>query len=118
MAVRWASRSGASSGAAASNGLIETNAVSGSPAASALISAAYPLISPRSSRRRTRCWAAETDRPVCRASSVKLIRPSRASNETILRLVSSTWQKVACALGWHWRPTSQDNGLVSALTPG
>src|SRR5713226_3396559 len=47
-------------------------------------------MTPRSSRRRTRCCTAETDSPVCLASSVKLSRPSPASNARILRLVSST----------------------------
>ena len=90
MAVRWASRSGASSGAAGSNGLMETNAVSGSPASAGSITAAYRLIRPRRSSRRTRWWVAETDSPVWRDRSVKLILPSWHSNERILRSVSST----------------------------
>src|SRR6266567_4963769 len=47
-------------------------------------------MTPRSSSRRTRCCTAETDSPVCLASSVKLSRPSLASSARILRLVSST----------------------------
>ena len=90
MAGRWASRSGASSGAAGSNGLMEMNAVSGRPAPAGSIMAAYPLITPRRSSRRTRWCVAETESPVCRDSSVKLIRPSRHSSETILRSMSST----------------------------
>ncbi len=90
MAARWASRSGASSAAAGSNGLIETNAVSGRPTSAELITAAYPRIRPRRSSLRTRWWVAETDSPVWRARSVKLIRPSLASNERIFRSISST----------------------------
>src|SRR5258707_442350 len=47
-------------------------------------------MTPRSSSRLTRCCTADTDSPVCRASSVKLTRPSLASRAMILRLVSST----------------------------
>src|SRR6266699_6323568 len=47
-------------------------------------------MTPRSSSRLTRCCTADTDSPVCLASSVKLSRPSPASSATILRLVSST----------------------------
>src|SRR5215211_3012933 len=68
MALRWASRAGASSGWATSIGVMDTNAVSGSPSALASSCAAYPVIRPRCSSRRTR-WA----------RSVKLARPSRAS---------------------------------------
>ena len=44
----------------------------------------------RRSSLRTRWWVAETDSPVWRARSVKLIRPSLASSERILRSISST----------------------------
>src|SRR5258708_38771386 len=47
-------------------------------------------MTPRSSSRLTRCCTADTDNPVCLASSVKLSRPSLASSARILRLVSST----------------------------
>src|SRR5215472_589041 len=58
--------------------------------------AEYPQITPRSSSLRTRCCTAETDRPVCLASSVKLSRPSAASSARIFLLVASTGANLAC----------------------
>src|SRR6185437_1222627 len=46
MAVRCSSRCGRSSGAAASNGLMDTKAVSGRPTSSGSNTATYPLITP------------------------------------------------------------------------
>ena len=79
-----------SSGAAGSNGFIETNAVSGSPITSGSHSATYPVITPSVSSLRTRWCTADTERPACLASSVKLMRPLRDSKDTILRSISST----------------------------
>ena len=93
---------------------METNAVSGSPASSGLMTAAYPLITPRRSSRRTRCCAADTDSPVRLASSVKLILPSRASSETIVRLISSTRTTVAAGatrVRTALRPADPPHGL-------
>src|SRR5215211_4525123 len=58
---------------------MDTKAVSGSPSALASSCAAYPVIRPRCSSRRTRWCTADTDRPTRSARSVKLARPSRAS---------------------------------------
>src|SRR6266566_5233533 len=90
IAARCSSRCGTSSGAAASNGLMDTKAVSGRPTSSGSNTATYPLITPSCSSLRTRWWTADTERPACRASSVKLIRPLRVSSDTILRSISST----------------------------
>src|SRR5260221_9631463 len=54
---------------------------------------------PRSSSRLTRCCTADSDNPVCLASSVKLSRPSLASSARILRLVSSTRYRPVPARG-------------------
>src|SRR5258705_8388395 len=56
-------------------------------------------MTPRSSSRLTRCCTADTDNPVCLASSVKLSRPSLASSARILRLVSSTRYRPVPARG-------------------
>ncbi len=92
---------GASSGAAGSNGLIETKAVSGRPASAGSMTAAYPLIRPRRSRRRTRWWVANTDSPVCLASSVKLIRPSRHSSPRIAASLHKDATKFIAAFGFN-----------------
>lgn len=59
-----------SSGALGSKGFTEMNAVSDSPTDSGSTIAAYPRITPRCSRRRTRWCTADVDRPVALPKSV------------------------------------------------
>src|SRR5690606_13844088 len=86
-----------------SNGRIATNAVNGSPTASYDTRAAYPVITPRCSSRRTRWWTADTDSPTRSARSVYDNRPSSARAATIARSISSTNVNLPCrvAATWH-----------------
>src|SRR3954451_12734429 len=68
---------------------METTALIGSPSALASSCAAYPVIRPRCSSRRTRWCTAETDNPTRSASSVKLARPSRARAASSARSTSA-----------------------------
>ena len=69
---------------------MEISAVSGRPSDSWSTTAAYPLMTPRCSSRRTRWCTAEVDNPVALPRSVYDMRPSAASSRTIARSRSST----------------------------